>query len=72
MFRAHRAERRGKIDPFSYHHRAETADRGEVVVPRGVRVGYLTQEAEVSEGSTVRAELLASREDITAHYRAHA
>jgi len=44
----------------------ETADRGEVVVPRGVRVGYLTQDAEITEGSTVRAELLASREDITA------
>ncbi len=26
----------------------ETADRGEVVVPRGVRVGYLTQDAEVT------------------------
>jgi len=55
----------GKSTLFRMISGIETADRGEVIVPRGVRVGYLTQDAEVSEGGTVRAELLASREDLT-------
>lgn len=44
----------------------ESADQGDVVIPRGVRVGYLEQDAFVAEGSTVLSELLASREDLTA------
>ncbi len=55
----------GKSTLFRMIIGAESADRGEVVVPRGVRVGYLTQDAEVSEGGTVLAELFASREDLT-------
>ncbi len=42
----------------------EHADRGEVVVPRGVRIGYLMQDTEVEPGGTVLAGLIASRKDI--------
>ncbi|HEX2951739.1 MAG TPA: ABC-F family ATP-binding cassette domain-containing protein [Armatimonadota bacterium] len=55
----------GKSTLFRIINGQETADHGEVVVPRGIRVGYLTQDAEVAAGSTVLAELLASRDDIT-------
>ena len=42
----------------------EHTDRGEVHVLRGVRVGYLTQDAEVRQGGTVRAELLAAHREL--------
>jgi ATP-binding cassette subfamily F protein 3 len=44
----------------------EHADTGDVVVPRGVRVGYLAQDTAVEDGGAVLATLLASRSDITA------
>jgi ATP-binding cassette subfamily F protein 3 len=56
----------GKTTLFRIITGQEYADRGEVVVPRGIRTGYLTQDAEVSEGSTVLAAVLASREDLVA------
>ena len=43
----------------------ETADLGDVVVPRGVRVGYLTQDAEMPPDGTVLGGLLASRTDLS-------
>ena len=55
----------GKSTLFRIITGQETADDGEVVIPRGIRVGYLLQEAEVETGSTVLADLLASREDLT-------
>jgi ATP-binding cassette subfamily F protein 3 len=42
----------------------ETADKGEVTVPRGVRVGHLAQDEEVPAGRTVMMEMLGSRADI--------
>ncbi|HEY3375916.1 MAG TPA: ABC-F family ATP-binding cassette domain-containing protein [Armatimonadota bacterium] len=54
----------GKSTMFRIITGQETADTGDVVVPRGVRVGYLLQDAEVAAGSTVLACLLASREDL--------
>ncbi|MHB9134181.1 MAG: ABC-F family ATP-binding cassette domain-containing protein [Armatimonadota bacterium] len=54
----------GKSTLFRIITGQETADRGEMSVPKTVRVGYLTQDAEVDAGSTVRAELLASRQDL--------
>ena len=54
----------GKSTLFRIITGQETADHGEVVIPRGVRVGYLLQEEEVDHGSCVLPELLASREDI--------
>ncbi|HOF89962.1 MAG TPA: ATP-binding cassette domain-containing protein, partial [Armatimonadota bacterium] len=44
----------------------EHADSGEVIVPRGVTVGYLAQDTAVEDGGTVLAALLASREDVAA------
>jgi ATP-binding cassette subfamily F protein 3 len=44
----------------------EMADSGEVVIPRGLRVGHLEQEADAAVGSTLRADLLASRTDLVA------
>jgi len=54
----------GKTTLFRIITGQETADRGEAVVPRGVRVGYLTQDAEPVPGGTVLAWLLASRTDL--------
>ena len=54
----------GKSTLFRIITGQETPDRGEAIVPRGVRVEYLTQDAEITEGSTVLAELLASRTDL--------
>lgn len=54
----------GKSTLFRIITGEETADTGEVVVMRGVRVGYLQQDAEISTGSTVLVELFASREDL--------
>ena len=63
----------GKSTLFRIITGLEHADSGEVMIPRGVRVGYLLQDAEISQQSTVLDELLASREDITAiHQRMHA
>ena len=56
----------GKSTLFRIITGQETPDDGEVVIPRGIRVGYLLQEADVAEDSTVLATLLASREDLTA------
>jgi ATP-binding cassette subfamily F protein 3 len=56
----------GKSTLFRIITGEETADTGEVIVPRGVRVGYLTQDAEVERGSTVLAELLASHTALVA------
>ncbi|OQA95864.1 MAG: putative ABC transporter ATP-binding protein [Chloroflexi bacterium ADurb.Bin222] len=42
----------------------EHADSGEVVVPRGVKVGYLAQDTAVEDGGTMLPALLASREDV--------
>ncbi len=56
----------GKSTLFRIITGQEMPDKGEAIVPRGVRVGYLTQDAEVVAGSTVLAELLASRQDIIA------
>lgn len=62
----------GKSTLFRIITGMEYADSGEVMVPRGVRVGYLLQDAEITQQSTVLEELLASREDITAiHHRMH-
>ena len=54
----------GKTTLFRIINGLESADRGEVVIPRGVRVGYLTQDAEVRPGGTVLAELLASHREL--------
>jgi ATP-binding cassette subfamily F protein 3 len=54
----------GKTTLFRIITGQETADRGEAVVPRGVRVGYLTQDAELAPGGAVLAGLLASRTDL--------
>jgi len=54
----------GKTTLFRIIIGQESADRGEVVIPRGVRVGYLTQDAEVRQGGTVLAELLASHREL--------
>ncbi|MHB9110720.1 MAG: ABC-F family ATP-binding cassette domain-containing protein [Armatimonadota bacterium] len=55
----------GKSTLFRIVMGQEHADRGEVVVPRGVRVGYLTQDAELAPDGTVLAGLIASRTDLT-------
>jgi len=54
----------GKSTLFRIITGQETADNGLVSVPRGVRVGYLEQEAELLVGGTVLPELLASRADL--------
>ncbi len=54
----------GKSTLFRIITGEQHADTGLVSVPRGVRVGYLEQEAEILVGGTVLAELLASRSDI--------
>jgi ATP-binding cassette subfamily F protein 3 len=56
----------GKSTLFRIITGEESADAGEVLVLKGVRVGYLRQDAESSTGSTMLAELLASREDLAA------
>jgi len=54
----------GKTTLFRIITGLETSDRGEAVVPRGVRVGYLMQDAELAPDGTVLAGLLASRTDL--------
>jgi len=56
----------GKSTLFRIITGEEQSDVGEAIVPRGVRVGYLTQDADTIAGSTVLAELLASHEEIVA------
>ena len=55
----------GKSTLFRIVMGQEHADSGEVVVPRGVRAGYLTQDAELAPDGTVLAGLIASRTDLT-------
>ncbi len=62
----------GKSTLFRIITGTETADAGMAIIPRGVRVGYLTQDAEVEQGSTVLSELLASHTElVTVSARLH-
>jgi len=54
----------GKSTLFRIIMGQEHADQGEVVVPRGMRVGYLTQDADAALEGAVLAGLIASRTDL--------
>lgn len=56
----------GKSTLFRIITGQEFADQGEVIIPRTVRVGYLLQDAEVLEGSTVLNDLITSHEELAA------